>query len=771
MGLATRQILAKQYDDAITNMKLAVETASLKPDFSLEPDNFYEDTYWQLRNLAEAGRQEDAEALHLRLLERTKGLFGTKSSEYTAALTNLFAFYGDQKNQVKALHYLDQIFEIDPQKQQLGNLCIYDDRHKILTTASGWARKGEQRDFGMLVLRKLLDSQKKLYGSDDRHVCLALTQLGTLEAEQGELDQAEKYLQSAFAISALYDYEQGTGAAKFALDSLFAKEHKTEESEKLKESWELAQKGKYTNGPLTAKSSLDETQCHYDHWLERAPYAYSCLFAGLRLLESAVKQKDWPRVRELAPECINLLAHQPVSDPGGCEPGPSPAGQKFFCYKSEIEALLEGGQTAEAHKWVDRALSEKSYLPSISELKFLSEIENVVGNKQEALAYCREAEQSLSNEGGRTGLYNESVVDLYTHLGAKADGQRLTNEARAEKLKTYETELHKFESARKLKAVPGADSKDTPRIVTVSNGVVRKGQKSDDEWTAEPNDYLKFPPVAEIKEKYLFKYAALASEALWLEDGSCVKRLVAQNHLPTYSFAGGFNYMSTEQPMHQAGELNFLYDGPAGSLIPKFELPGRTTAGDASTVNRGQIFTAPPAIMARPFMAAPKAPVTATALGPNTDKLILKPGDYKAEHITAGSIVLPKTGRVRIFLKDDAPSVPSRFMEPRKRFFDVKDGAQTAAPIFDALANARVNAVPATEEQSPRRSLEIWYNGSGTLKLGDNTHFDGIIYAPNAVIRLGNSVRFLGAIVAKDIITGTNTTIMYQYQLKDWKPD
>ena len=94
-----------------------------------------------------------------------------------------------------------------------------------------------------------------------------------------------------------------------------------------------------------------------------------------------------------------------------------------------------------------------------------------------------------------------------------------------------------------------------------------------------------------------------------------------------------------------------------------------------------------------------------------------------------------------------------------------------ATSVFTSNEGAFINkGVPWAFFQQ-RSTLEIWYNGTETISLGDETKFTGIIYAPNATIRLGKGVEFLGAMVAKNIFAGEDTTITYLYDLHNWKQD
>jgi hypothetical protein len=69
-------------------------------------------------------------------------------------------------------------------------------------------------------------------------------------------------------------------------------------------------------------------------------------------------------------------------------------------------------------------------------------------------------------------------------------------------------------------------------------------------------------------------------------------------------------------------------------------------------------------------------------------------------------------------------------------------------------------------------SIEIWYNGKGTIKLDEDSTFNGIIYAPNAKIEIGpGNANFFGAMIAKDIVVLGDSHIYWDPALANWKED
>jgi hypothetical protein len=141
-------------------------------------------------------------------------------------------------------------------------------------------------------------------------------------------------------------------------------------------------------------------------------------------------------------------------------------------------------------------------------------------------------------------------------------------------------------------------------------------------------------------------------------------------------------------------------------------------------------------------------PTSAHQLGDVKDKhLNLPPGDYVVSRLWTRSLQITRPGRVRIFVVDDKLS---------------------EGPCVWVTTNSSINNAFGRPSNG---SLEIWYGGSGVIKLDHNSKFSGIIYAPNASVELGpNNVEFKGAIVARVIIADGNVSLGSDETLTNWHP-
>lgn len=771
MNLADGEVNSKQYDLAIRHINRAINLQAPKDFYGIGGNSISGISDWPIRQLAEAGRPKDAEQLYQTMLGKTKELCGSKSIRYAGVLAKLCIFYTAQNDREKSLEYLNELLALDPRKQELGQRSA-SPRQEFADQVFGLLYKNWQNPLPKEILEKFLEAQRSTYGSDDAHVARVLAKLGIVETNNGNYAQAEKYLREAIAIDALYgdDWFGTASGAKAAIDSLLDLEHKTAERESMNTTWKNDRSETEKHWSIAENATKERAKEFYDWWHKKAPYGYRCLSAAIKLLDYAVKEKDWDRVRELGPECIKILSHDSLLAVGGCTPSPQPAARKFTCFKSVIEACLASGHADEAHKWLDRAVSEESYEPLTEELIFLAEIEAACGNKQAALAYCKRAEATVP-KSDEYSYWRWPVHQIYEKLDSKEDLKRIDADDRARMLIRQEADLKKFEIEYRQKLQHAAQLKQPPHVPSTA-AISRSGPEADE--SIEPKETLMFPPVEAVKAKYLFNYAAYASEELWLNAGAHVIKHHMRQPFSSYSFAGSYSAMASFQPQHQAGNFLFMYDGPAGSLVPKFELAeglqgsGVRHGNFASAPHFYKTFSAPPPVMAIPLKPALEAPSTATVLAGKIDRLILKAGDYIADNVSTNSIVLPADGRVRIFIKDAKAHTAPLFIERRKSILDIQYEDKLIKPAFEATAKSCINLVPRNEAPFPRASLELWYNGKGEIKLGEDTNFTGIIYAPNAIVRLGKRVTFWGAMVAQTIVVGEDSQIMYQTNLENW---
>lgn len=795
LQLACEEQRAGHYDAAVQHFKEAIAAAVRKPDNSFSYcDTFFASYDWELYELKKAGRKKDAGALYLALLDKAKALYGEKSAEYMSVLKYLCSFSAEQGNISEASRYLDLYLAIDPRKLELGKSTQFTVVPDMASTLASLALKPASADFGKRGLERLLQRERALYGPNHMKVANVLLAQSKVECESRRFDTAETLAREALRIQEM-NYSgnsimgMGNQSARAFLFEIFSKSKDKAKYEKLEAYFKSRQTDNAGPRPLPSNAGARERQEFIKYWQEREPYGFRTLEATMDALAAARKKENWQEVKVLAPRCIELLAHNSPFLSGGCMPQPSPATRKYSCYKTLIEALLKTGDRASASKWLNRAISEKCYNSSPEELLFLGEIECLLGEKEKALAYCKEA---LQSKRGRSDfrLYEHELVELLKRVAPRQELEKAQADQNVARLKELIEQYRKNaeERQRMAQRMSEANAKEAPVKSAPTFGKIT------------PTAHVIFrQPVSEIADGFSFHYAILA-DSLTFEKGAFLKRSYDGPALNPYSFAGAFSKLKAEQPVHRAGNFTFLFDGeglkpppelpalpqgasgvtggPVGIVMPigggvggavggaggpaafpfsgaggstgtldGFVLPPGAIGGGGFLVMAGLF--GPPPVMARPFRTAPMPPTNVKKIDSKESDLVLEKGDYVADRLQLASLLLPKMQKVRIFLSP---------------------GSGPAESAITTNFAASINGEPSWTRSELAGQLEIWYGGSGTINLGDYTCFCGILYAPNASVRIGKGCQFVGAMVAKDVVVGEDSLVLYSPPLAHWRP-
>ncbi len=176
-----------------------------------------------------------------------------------------------------------------------------------------------------------------------------------------------------------------------------------------------------------------------------------------------------------------------------------------------------------------------------------------------------------------------------------------------------------------------------------------------------------------------------------------------------------------------------------------------TGVSGGGSVATGQLVNLP-AVQTPPFKTAAEVEVVNGTVGGMQGQGLqfgLSPGDYRIFSLGTEGLKLLSPGRLRLFLPANA---------------------ETKSPVFHAQPGALINAESIGGPAPKGCTLEIWYNGTGTIKLDRDSTFNGVIYAPNGRIEIGPAnATFTGAMVAKTIDISGESKIYYDPQLLNWK--
>jgi hypothetical protein len=759
IGLANEEIQGGQFDNAVKNYLEAIRHIQRKADKPKYCDQIFSSQPWgSLHQLSKAGRGSAVETIYLALLDKAKELYGAKSAETKEVLSLLIPFYAEKGNLIKASNYLESYLEIDPRKIELGTYNTYATPSRLEETFVALAKKASTAEFSKTALNKLLARTKVYYGSDDIHVARILASQAKLEVNCGNLVKAELLAKEAQRIEELYGAVNtlglGYSPSKSLLFEIYSKQDNKAKLAALDEYYKERSKESEKHWSLVRAATSKQKQEYLNYWRQISPYQPMTIAPQYQMLNEAYQAKNWQQIKQDAPWFLRTLAHNSLFLSGGCISSPSPATQKYFCYKALIEACQNTNDRSSALNWLQQANSEKCYNSSVEELLFLAKIEYLCGNKDRTRELCKEAKQeATAKKLPQYANYQYEIAELMKMAGSEQE-QKQT--AEQQELLMYQNQVEMYRQYANSK------QKENQSSLVLKKPPIRQASSIDNIIPATP---VSFPQdVKQGEDRYSLNYAILC-ENLVLENGALVKRNTQQGGMFDYSFAGAFKSLKASQPIHKAGSFQFLFDGgnlivPQSTPTPNIPWSGGTGAGGSTgalfngpvgTAGGGYMgglgYSAPPTVMPLPLKPALEAPAKARRLDSTLEELVPQEGDYIADSLDLKSLIILKTRKIRIFISPKS----------------------TAPIVLRTDIGASINSEPNWLQASRAGLLEFWYDGNGEINLGDYTAFSGIIYAPKARIRLGKNCQFTGAMVAKDVIVGENSVVTYAASLAQWQ--
>lgn len=756
MNLANEEIRLGQFDNSVKNYLEAIKLTKRKDDNHNYCDKIFSSLeWWSLAKLSKAGRSSAVDTICLALLDRAKALYGDKSAETKEVLSLLIPFYATKGDLIKASNYLQSYLEIDPRKIELGTYNQHAPSGSLEQTLVSLANKANTAEFSKSALNKLLASAKIYYGADDVHVARILVSQAKIEFDGGHLEKAEFLAKEAQKIEELYDvmnsFDIGYNVSKSILFEIYSKQGNKAKLAALDEYYKERIKESKKHSSLAPGTTNKQKQDYLNYWHQRSPYRLMTIALQYQMLNEAYRAKNWQQIKQEAPWFLRTLAHNSLFLSGGCTPSPSPATQKYFGYKTLIEACLNTDDRSGALNLLKQANAEKCYNSSVEELVFLAKIECLCGNKNKTRELCQQArKEAAARKLPRYSNYSYEIAELMKMAGSEQEQKQTTEH---QELLMYQNLVETYRQYAKSK------QRETQSNLVLKKPPIRQPGPIDAIIPATP---VSFPQeVKQGEDKYSLNYAILC-ENLVLENGALVTRNTQPAGMLEYSFAGAFRSLKANQPIHKAGSFQFLFDGgnliaPQATPTPNIPWSGGTGAGASTgvlfsgTAGGGYMgglgYSSPPAVMPLPLKPALEAPANAQRLDSNLEELVPEEGDYIADSLDLTSLIILKARKIRIFISPKS----------------------TAPIVLRTAIGASINAEPNWFKANRAGLLEFWYNGSGEINLGDYTAFAGIIYAPKAKVILGKNCQFTGAMVAKDVIVGENSVINYAASLAQWQ--
>lgn len=741
LGRANTEATAGQWQLAIADAKTAIGRQTKS---SGEVDNRVSHRLLSLTfRLAQDGHFNDAEMLQKLAIEKQKSLFGAVSIVTDRQQSQLFQLYCRHEKFEQAFAVLDQITSHDPRPLEFDSYPA-STAEEIVASEAAYLEQQGKSPVAIKILKQLLESSRKYYPADHYRIALLLEQLADIERDSDEATAVANY-RAALAIQMLYGDRQRCRRIRHCLADTLMRQGNANEASKLN-----AENSKKTESQTLwpANRRFDSLQHVYPTYLrarQLEPYGFQTMQVVEQLLDLCGKNKDWPKLAVLASDAIKIQEHSSCKRSIGCTVTTTPSIQRRRYYKLAVEADVAIGDKSTAQALVRRAeqfsgLSQsQSQAKSVEDAIFLAQLNVLIDDKTAAKQYARQAQSLLPGDAAKYQAMGNylAVADLWKAIGDQEENKRSSQAANV-----YFSKLRQDDNRKQAQDKPIAD---LPPL------------------EAQPGSGT-FPAPVLVSDNYSFNYAALTSHSLILENGA---RLVSPNFMPggmpNNCFAASFGQLKSAQTIHSTTAL----PSSAQSDSPR-KLQFVVTSTDSlnihmAAVNRiadaargvgagtGGMYSFPstkgvlPPVQSLPFKAV-VPPSALLPLGTVNGELVLQPGSYSAAKIDTRSLILPATGATKIFID-----------------------ASSSGIVFHARDIAFINAVrdmPMWLGSSNR--FELWYGGTGTIRLDDKTWFSGVIYAPNARVEMEGHVNFYGAIVAREVWASGPVAIYQNQMLQRW---
>lgn len=742
LQLAADEIAAKNVESALGHIRQALSV--VKPNFSVykEVDGLFGDYCGAINTLLSAEREAEAENAYTQMLNKCRSIYGSDSLEYECDLGHSILFCIQANKLTLAEKYLNELLALDPRRIESGRYGTVSGRRLLLAAKMPG---GDKNAFCLKMLERLVHAQEKIYGKDDMRVGETLIALAELQIDRGEFSSAEENLKRAYDISLLYDLQlYGSPSPAQMLLKLYEKEGQTRQKEvaALKEQMNARSRSKVQNRIEANGGDIE----HLIWWQTNVPFSQVLIDFNFSFLLEAKKAANYKDVEKLSASLLKIFEHYSFRQPFAGVGFSILSVSRFQCYLDLAQAYIKLDKKDKAKELLTQVEALQSYHPLPDELVFLSQMAQLCGDKVRSLKYCRAAELGLAHDFSYS-CFRPMICNQYNSLGESFDAERMRLE---DQLSSIREKTRPYDNSREPRL-------DNPvALSAVSQNQMRSGVppsirdqiQAEKNWKIAPEKPLVFAASQPLKDRFCFNYVVQASKSIVLGKNSYVKRIMSTCTAPPtswLSYAGTGGELIATQPVHSEPEFKFLYDGImplVGPQDPSVRMPIMS-----GPVPGALPISCAPSRMSEPFKPAPPVPVSAHKLivADSNRDVFLRPGDYVADNLDVDAILVPQTELVRIFLVGS----PSK-------------------PALKVAYGGIVNAIPEDKLVYHSYRLEIWYDGKGTIEFGKNTRFVGLLYAPNAAVRIGDGSSFRGAAVVSSLEAGDNVTLTFDPYFSVW---
>jgi tetratricopeptide (TPR) repeat protein len=712
---------------------------------------------------------------------------GPSSRETQEQLSVLMNFYIARKDDENALRSLDRVLACK-MKPTATNMFWSDhgDHGFSISRAYEWAKSiaAENPQASTTVLSKVLAAQQKQLPADDQQIANTYLAFASVHIVMKDDRAALSDYQHAFNINKLYSGE-AVEVKRIPPEyfELLRKAGKSTEADRLealkKNPWptaaELQQKRE--QAARLRDADLSTVKAEYEKAKGEAPYSTDTQLLLRRLGSVAKAEKDW----DLAAACD--VRQLEIDDHFG-----EPTTKIVNDHEALIDLYIQAEKVDDAKNWLQKladtagvnanevsryqqkVLTEYIRVRRFDDArKHLQELWRHAHSDALGLCRCeRDLIEALKNCGKDAEEHAETarLFELHSRwilnitstddaivlakLGIDAGLRKWIPEllTQGETLATGTARFYYLPKLAELRRNLG-DEKHANELTEKCKDLLSGPRSSLRDLdsrkvsTVQTKAGLEFP-LPPPPTSYSFNLAALSSNSLIFDNHA----RVSVEQAAQLSFAGTYGVLKTAQGANHAGDLSFVCGSSQG--LPIVPAPSR-----ASPVIPGRP-TRLPEVLQLPFKPALEAPLGFHNFLPPfpVEFLQIKLGgscDYQVSSLAPESLQVMGGGRVRLLISGDLTGT---------------------RPVFHLRPKGLVNAESPNGPPKKDSTIEIWYGGTATIKLDEDSTFNGIIYAPNARIEIGpGDATFYGAMIARDIVVTGDARIYWDPSLANWKED
>jgi tetratricopeptide (TPR) repeat protein len=336
--------------------------------------------------LAASGNPAVGESLIFEAQKVVDAAFGKDSVATMAVLSDLTLFYLDQKREADAIRALDELLQLNLRNAEL-------DQTNSLQAIIRYTDSLIKRDKGelaLVILRKILASQKQQFDPDDGRIASTLVEIAKVQNALGQYKEAESSMLDAAVIFKLYVGVPGLTTPCYELIEIWKNMGKTSDAKLVRVGYlqaspallrrfgqaqfadKIEKDGKLPDDFVDAQHPYEHNRVVYERTATRSqkiealqaeyqaacietPYSPRAIGALTELMRLAKAEQNWKLLLDVSAARVKQYEHSPDTSAGRSF-GVPPDIVRIEYYSNAALACIHLDKLDEAQKWLERAV-------------------------------------------------------------------------------------------------------------------------------------------------------------------------------------------------------------------------------------------------------------------------------------------------------------------------------------------------------------------------------------------------------------------------------